>query len=315
MKSFEYKNNLQNRPIVYVDMDGVLADFFGAVSKAHQVKYWREIHRKNLAINQIAQTPGFFKRLRPLPNSGRLIRGVEDIAGKFSILSSPLLSDVEGSSEEKSEWLQHYLRNHQPNSIIFDHEKYKYAKQADDTPNILIDDYETNIQLWRANGGIGLLYKDKNVADTLKELDRALHGHDVEGPLDLAILKPGHRELNVDIDTGRRFTRRDVLRYIKSIHKDYHLEKPVLAHKIWVLRWVDLHDLKDPEFMHQDDPYRRVIDIDWEHVKNITLSDVYNKPIVVDENGWILDGNHRVTAARAANLLKIPALIPYNGKI
>jgi hypothetical protein len=84
-----------------------------------------------------------------------------------------------------------------------------------------------------------------------------------------------------------------------------------MKHKTWVLTNYPITDLKNPEFVHQDDPYRRVIDLDWDHISKITRADIKKKPIVADEDGWVLDGNHRVTAARAAGFNTIPALVPY----
>jgi 5'(3')-deoxyribonucleotidase len=311
MRSKELNHKQPRRaPIVYVDMDGVLADFFGAVAAAHHVSYWRDIHRQDLAIDQVARQPGFFASLRPLPNAGKLIRGVIELAGRYSILSSPLLSDVDQSSEEKSDWLKHHLKDYQPQAIIFDHEKYKFAKQADGTPNILIDDYETNIRLWEANGGIGILYKDDRFYRALRKLNLALHGRVKPTLPDLAILGSGE-QLRKTLKSRHLYTSREVLKYVQSIHHDYHLEKPIMAHRTWILKDMPLHDLKTPEFVHQDDPYRRVIDIDWDHVGEISMHDVLSKPIVVDDHSWVLDGNHRVAAAKAANLDSIPALIPY----
>lgn len=307
MRSIDFKSTYDTRPIVYVDMDGVLADFFGEVAKEHDVGYWREIHRKDLGIDQVAQEPGFFEMLPILPNAGRLMRGVIGLSGKYSILSSPLLSNVEDSSREKSEWLERHLKNHQPQAVIFDHEKYKFARQANGTPNILIDDWDTNIRLWEANGGIGILYKDKDYKQALHKLSAALNGK-------IQPKKTEVTEEEEDLDVTRKnamYTSRQVLKYVQGIHNEYHLEKPILAHKIWLLKNVPLSDLKTPEFVHQDDPYRRVIDIDWDHVENITPQDIKNRPVVADENGWVLDGNHRVTAARARGIDAIPTLVPY----
>ena len=69
--------------------------------------------------------------------------------------------------------------------------------------------------------------------------------------------------------------------------------------------------MSSPEKFDQDDRYRRIIDLDWDHIKDITKQDIMNKPVVIDDHGWILDGNHRVTAARAAGIGRIPTLIPY----
>lgn len=308
MKAFELATQRKSRPIIYVDMDGVLADFFGEVARAHNVEYWREIHRKDLGIDQIAQEPGFFANLPPMPHAADLLRGIIKIAGKYSILSSPLLSEVDQSSEEKSEWLKRHIVKHQPQAVIFDHEKFKFAKQANGTPNILIDDYDTNINLWEANGGIGILYKDDEWQRVLHELKQALVGKK-HPEIDLAI---NHDEVTDDDNfTERLYTNKQVLKYVSGIHHDYHLEKPILKHKTWVLTQVPLSDLKSPEYVHQDDPHRRVIDLDWDHISQITLDDIRKKPVVADENGWILDGNHRVTAARAGGLETIPALVPY----
>lgn len=309
MRSSDFRSKFPRRPIVYVDMDGVLADFFGEVAREHDVEYWREIHRKDLGIDQVAQEPGFFEMLPKLPNAGYLMKGVLDLAGKYSILSSPLLSNVEQSSKEKAEWLEKHLPNHPPRAIVFDHEKYKYARQADGTPNILIDDWETNIRLWEANGGIGILHKDADYQKSLQKLEAALSGQITPAKSDVA---EDEDEDAVNPREGKLYTSRQVLKYVQGIHNEYHMPKPILKHKAWVLRNVPVSELKTPEFVHQDDPYRRVIDIDWDHIQDIHMQDIKNKPIVIDDNGWVLDGNHRATAARARGLDTIPALVPYN---
>ena len=307
MRSLDFTQ--KKKPIVYVDMDGVLADFFGEVAQAHDVSYWREIHRKDMGIDQVAQEPGFFEMLPRLPNAGRLMRGILKLNNdRYSILSSPLMSNVEDSSREKSEWLEKHLPHHPPQAIIFDHEKYKFARQADGTPNILIDDWDTNIRLWEAQGGIGILYKDKDYKQALNKLSAAIHS-DIE-PKKWSV----QEDEDIDFDVTRRgglYTSRQVLKYVQGIHDEYHMPKPILAHKIWVMKNVPVTNLKTPEYVHQDDPYRRVIDIDWDHVEQIAPQDIKNRPVVIDPEGWVLDGNHRVTAARACGIDVIPALVPY----
>lgn len=311
MKSFELESTAKSRPIVYVDMDGVLADFFGEVADAHNVDYWREIHRNDIGIDQIAKEPGFFANLDPLPNAGVLIKGVLKDAGKYSILSSPLMSQVEQSSREKAIWLNKHLSRHQPQGIIFDHDKTKFAKQADGTPNILIDDYKTNVRLWQAAGGYGIIYRDEEVERVLHELKLALAGKLQQEGKGLAVLEDDEEDINIP-NEGKLYTSRQILKYVQGIHHEYHLEKPILKFKTWVLRQVPLSKLNTPEFAHQDDPYRRVIDLDWDHIRNIHKKDIFKKPVVADDQGWLLDGNHRVIAAKAAGLETVPALVPYN---
>lgn len=304
MKLFELETNEQKPvPVVYVDMDGVLADMWGEVARHHGVSNWRKA-RKKQKVDQVAKNPGFFRKLPALPNAGKLIHGVLKAVGKYSILSSPMMSRVEQSSQEKSEWLTHHLRKNPPQSIVFDHNKEKYARQSDGTPNILIDDYETNIKLWRERGGIGILYDYKYPDDMLQQLQLALRGRIHTE------VRPTEHAQPPDPDGNRYYTSRDVLKYVQGIHDEYHLEKPILAHKVWELTMVQIEDLNTPERFDQDDRYRRVIDLDWDHIAGITVANIEKKPIVVDDRGWILDGNHRVIAARARGMRWIPAYVP-----
>ena len=50
--------------------------------------------------------------------------------------------------------------------------------------------------------------------------------------------------------------------------------------------------------------------IDMYHVDDITRHDIERKPIVVDSDGHIIDGNHRALAARLSGLKDIPAYVP-----
>lgn len=306
MKIYEYTSSEESRPVVYVDLDGTLADMFGEVAKREGAPHWRKARKIKDRIEQVAQEPGFFEELPPLPNAGKLVNGIISAAGKFSILSSPLMSEVEQSSEEKAEWVRKWMRKYPIESVIFDHHKEKFARQADGTPNILIDDWDANIKLWEANGGIGILYKDSEVDRALKTLRYALDGLLPVGDA------PDNEEITTDDDTNTKlYTSRQVLKYVKGIHHEYHLEKPILKHKVWALRNVPIEDIQTSEFYDQDDPYRRMIDLDWEHIHNITPEDIKKKPIVADEDGWLLDGNHRYTAARAMGLKTVRALVPY----
>jgi 5'(3')-deoxyribonucleotidase len=305
MKLFELESVGQtNRPVVYVDMDGVLADMFGQVAKHHGVSHWRKARKDKSRLEQIAKNPGFFKSLRPLENAGLLLRGILKAVGKYSILSAPLQSRVEQSSAEKTEWLHRHLQKNPPESVVFDKNKERYAVQANGTPNVLIDDFETNIKLWRARGGIGILYTPDNVEVALQQLEKA-----IRGLIHAEAVPTQESEINEE-DSKKYYTAKDVLKYIKGIHHEYHLDEPIVSHKIWQLKQVPVASLQNPEYYDQDDRYKRVIDLDWDHIDMIGARDINTKPIVVDDRGWILDGNHRATAARAKGMKTIPAYVP-----
>ena len=105
----------------------------------------------------------------------------------------------------------------------------------------------------------------------------------------------------------------DVLAYVRSIHDDFHLPDTILTHPRWRKTRVPLNRLHvpDPESGEDvDDPYNRVQMIDMDHVADIDRNDIERRPIVVDTDGHIIDGNHRALAARLGGLFDIPAYIP-----
>ena len=152
------------RPIVYIDMDGVLADFFGGVEKLYGVGHWKELSSDNKidlkqeVINRISGTD-FFATLPKFNDASELISMVKEFTGgNFSINTSPLRGDNEHSAKYKKLWIQNNIE--QPDEIVITGRKESYAKdKASGTPNILIDDRPVNIQRWQGAGGYGILYQ------------------------------------------------------------------------------------------------------------------------------------------------------------
>jgi 5'(3')-deoxyribonucleotidase len=162
---------IESKPIVYVDLDGVLADLFNHVGEIHDVEHYNHMTDEQWeTFFKTTDAYHLFRDLPPFSTANKLLRMVKGMAGGYTILSSPLSFDREGSIKGKREWLSKHITV-PPNDIIFEHEKYKYAV-SNGIPNILIDDYGVNIKKWRAAGGIGLKYQaDEN---SLKQLAQQL---------------------------------------------------------------------------------------------------------------------------------------------
>lgn len=161
----------KGHPIVYVDMDGVLADLFGHAKNLHDVETYRQITRDQMdKFFYEADAEHLFANLPMFPNANQLLQMVVKMFGGYQILSSPLRFDKEGSVRGKSAWIAAHITV-PADKEIFEHEKYIYAKQADGTPNILIDDFRLNINLWNEHGGIGIKWQnDENSLDELKQM-------------------------------------------------------------------------------------------------------------------------------------------------
>ena len=149
------------KPEVYLDMDGVLADFFTEYAKLAGIESgnYRDIPpaKTDPTLNKMVGTD-FFARLPKLRNADQLVAMIVKLYGHYHICSSPLRGDHENSAEQKKVWIEKHL-NPQPKDIVITPNKAKWAKQSDGTPNILIDDRGSNISAWEAAGGIGIKYQ------------------------------------------------------------------------------------------------------------------------------------------------------------
>ncbi len=145
---------------VYVDMDGVIADFFSALAKFRKVKHWKDEAEMSVeqSIKMIAGTD-FFSTLPVFPTARQLIDSVKAFTGgEWYICSSPLRGDHENSKNHKVSWLKD--NNFDPAGIIITGRKESYAvDKATGSPNILIDDKPSNLDRWKAKGGIGIRYQ------------------------------------------------------------------------------------------------------------------------------------------------------------
>jgi nicotinic acid mononucleotide adenylyltransferase len=170
----------EGKPTVYLDMDGVLADFFGGVEKMYGVEHWKELTNdktkdlKKEVIDRITGTD-FFATLPKFQSADALIDMVKKFTGgKFSINTSPLRGDHENSAKYKKVWISNNIE--QPDEIVVTGRKESYAKEkGTGVPNILIDDRPVNIQRWQGAGGYGILYQANR--DSLTKVKDALENY------------------------------------------------------------------------------------------------------------------------------------------
>ena len=168
------------KPTVYLDMDGVLADFFGGIEKMYGVENWKQLTNdktkdlKKEVINRITGTD-FFATLPKFATADQLIALVKKFTGgTFSINTSPLRGDHENSGKYKKVWIANNIEA--PAEVVVTGRKETYAKdKASGTPNILIDDRPINIQRWQTAGGYGILYQANR--DSLTKVEKGLEDY------------------------------------------------------------------------------------------------------------------------------------------
>ena len=175
MRLFE----IEGRPTLYFDMDGVLCDFFGEWARGHGVAHYKQIPKddiKSSLTNIGTRAAEFFANLPKLPGADELLRAVHAFGG-YSILSSPLDNNEEASIKGKQEWIAKHLQNYPPQDIVFEKNKAKYA-ETNGIKNILVDDFGRNVDAWKDAGSPAFKHSSKSVKSTvawLKERSDEIH--------------------------------------------------------------------------------------------------------------------------------------------
>ena len=151
----------------YVDMDGVIADFFKALALEFGVNHWKDIPTQEDVIERLKGTD-FFSRIPIFPTTIKFLHMVEKYTkGRWSILSTPLKGDEENSSKHKDIWLDNLFGYAFDNDFnkerFYSHNKWQWATDTGEIssgkPNLLIDDRPTNLEEFRLLGGLTIRYQ------------------------------------------------------------------------------------------------------------------------------------------------------------
>lgn len=156
---------------LFVDLDGVLADFVQGVQKLfpeyseHQYET-DSTFRKEMwnRINTHASQGGeLWYNLNPLPDARQLWNHVK--------LYNPVIltatgTKVKTAGEQKMRWVKEHLGNVPVILVPGARDKYKHASHN----HILIDDKKKAIDPWVLAGGVGILHI--NAANTIEQLKK-----------------------------------------------------------------------------------------------------------------------------------------------
>lgn len=163
-------------PHLYLDMDGVQADFFGSWADMHGVSHYKEIPHPEDAINELASSSpekvySFFRDLKPLNGGMRIIKWLHVNKIPFTVLSAPLRGPyAENSKDGKRDWLDQYNPGTSQNAI-FTSKKFQYAIK-NGQPQVLVDDFGPYLNKWSDAGGIAVKHDNASTDHTISELEK-----------------------------------------------------------------------------------------------------------------------------------------------
>ena len=161
-------------PHLYLDMDGVQADFFGAWADRHGVSHWKAIQDKEKEIEELAHSNPeevykFFRELKPLKGGQKIISWLKEHNIPYTVLSAPLRGPfAEYSIQAKKDWLDEFNPGTSQDAI-FTSKKFQYAI-TNGVKNVLVDDFGPYIQKWTEAGGIPVKHEDEDEVPNAAEL-------------------------------------------------------------------------------------------------------------------------------------------------
>lgn len=146
------------KPALFLDVDGVFADFEGAVealfgrpvAQVPRREMWGRIHR----------TRGFWSNLVLLPGADRLWAHCEPYGPVFL---TGILTGDRTCAPGKVEWVRRHFRTDRVICCMAK-DKPKHGMPGD----VLVDDRERNLEAWEAMGGRGVLHR--SVEGTIEAL-------------------------------------------------------------------------------------------------------------------------------------------------
>jgi 5'(3')-deoxyribonucleotidase len=164
----ENTNTHSNVKKIYIDMDGVLADFDGW--KLEYAKTHPEIlTSKDEFWRKASKVDRLYYNLKPMPEAKQLMTYLQSLNIPLAILTAlPRKSSIPSAEADKQQWVRENLGD-----IEFNVGPYAKNKQRFSGAGLmLIDDKIENVQEWEAKGGIGILYTGFNKAK--QDIEKAL---------------------------------------------------------------------------------------------------------------------------------------------
>lgn len=158
-------------PSLYLDMDGVVADFDEYAHRTLGLPPSQGVYPDD-KWQQLAKNQRIYRDLVPTPYAAQLFRECVNFCLKYDydwafLTAVPKGNDVKFAFHDKVEWAQKYFPFTPVFFGPFSKDKHKHCRPDD----ILIDDRKSNIEEWRAAGGIAILHIDyENTITQLNQL-------------------------------------------------------------------------------------------------------------------------------------------------
>jgi hypothetical protein len=148
---------------LFIDLDGVLADFDGFYETSFGIKPDRDAPEPPNFWQHIDGHGRFFRDMPPMPDALDLWRGANELHREPIILTGlPLMASAE---PQKREWVAEHIGSEARVICCRSKDKRNHARSGD----VLVDDWKKYRHLWEEMGGVFVLHT--SAATTLAALE------------------------------------------------------------------------------------------------------------------------------------------------
>lgn len=153
---------------LFIDLDGVLADFDRAYSEAFGVVVNRQTRLDPPGFwKNIRRHGSFFRDLPPIPDALELWAGAKRLHPNPVILTG-IPKSVSDAAHQKREWVDEHIEPGAPMICCESKDKCLHGKPGD----VLVDDWDRYRPLWEEMGGIFVLHTSAD--DSLERVAQIL---------------------------------------------------------------------------------------------------------------------------------------------
>lgn len=142
--------------MLYIDMDGVLADFDRSIIQ-HLGGSCEEVGDERIQA-EVPRIKDFWINIPPIPD----MRELWEFVAPFNpfILTARASWDHDACVEAKPKWIANHLPDFPQDRLLIVRrsEKARYALNYDNSPAVLVDDFTINTSEWSRRGGHPILH-------------------------------------------------------------------------------------------------------------------------------------------------------------
>ena len=159
---------------IYIDMDGVVADFDSYVSAllGRPIGWGATQDLTDVEWERLASVDRLYFQMPLMPDATKLIAYIKSLSTRFHVhflTAVPRRSTIPSAKDDKQAWIDKYFPGMRMDIGPYSHHKQKWCKPGD----ILIDDRPSNIEQWTAVGGIAI-YHTGDVDASIKRLNEVI---------------------------------------------------------------------------------------------------------------------------------------------